>query len=1017
LAGPATAAVQETGDLTVLPASVPVGLAPVAGRSSLQHGQEPAVSGMPPGSVMGRDAEVARLAGLARDAASGRGRLIVIEGETGIGKTAVLRAVLDSAAELFARQVSGAAEELDQRLPFAAVHSCLEPLKAGDRRVAEVLGLIRRGGAEYPVIESILALVEEWCAAGPVALAVDDAHWADPASVLLLHRLGRVARQLPLLAAVVLCSGAGRTDVAALTRSWRGHGAVTVPLGPLPEPAVGRMVADLAGGLPGPRLRGLVDSAAGNPLYISELVSELARDRRLRVVGEVVDVEPGPDRAGVPPTLGAAIAGRLGLLSDRTRELLQVAALLGTVFSVADVAAVLDHPVTDLLGGIREAADGGVLDWLPDRLAFRHPLVRAALEEALPVSARQALHLQVAQALTARASTERVAGHLLAAGPAAAPLMEWLAGRADELAARAPVLAAEVLGQVLGTVSPAGETAGRLRSAWAAALLRTGRPGQAERAARSALAKSAGSGLEACLRWTLASACASQGAFDRAAGEIGAALASGRLTRGEQARFHGLDAHYRVAFDHLADADAAWQESMAAAQASGDTEALAYAMAAAAGAQIWDGWPQEALACAGTSVSATEALGARAGAQLAPHLYRGICLAELDRDAEAALAFEDALRVAERGVGTDCLAWRYSCVAQLLFYQGRWDEALAEAQTGLDLPDVLSMGRHLRGVIALIAIHRRDRAALASQLPFLRAPLLPPSSRGRSAHVPDWALALAAHAEGNTAEAAEILGATWDADIGQDQLRFLRHYLVPDLIALTLAAGHPATARRIADSIDSYAAQRSAPGLRRSARHARALASQDAAMLVEVAEEYQNAGRELFAAQAREQAAPLLAAAGQTREARTALVEAAASYEYMEASWDLARAGKLLRGLSIRRGVGGPRRRPKFGWGALTDTEKTVAGLVAEGLSNPAIAARLYLSPRTVQGHVSSILGKLGVASRVQLAAIVIRHETAPDLSAATSASRSPEESLISDMRVVLLRSDRSERPRLAAAD
>ena len=74
----------------------------------------------------------------------------------------------------------------------------------------------------------------------------------------------------------------------------------------------------------------------------------------------------------------------------------------------------------------------------------------------------------------------------------------------------------------------------------------------------------------------------------------------------------------------------------------------------------------------------------------------------------------------------------------------------------------------------------------------------------------------------------------------------------------------------------------------------------------------------------------------------------------------------------MHRGKKGPRRRPRSGWEALTGTERTVAGLVAEGLSNPQIGARMYLSRRTVQYHVSSILTKLDIVSRVELAALVV---------------------------------------------
>jgi DNA-binding CsgD family transcriptional regulator len=535
---------------------------------------------------------------------------------------------------------------------------------------------------------------------------------------------------------------------------------------------------------------------------------------------------------------------------------------------------------------------------------------------------------------------------------------------------------ADLLGQLLTTlVPPQGEVSGRLRAALAAALLRTGRAGAAEQSARSALATPLDARTEVALRWTLATACASQGAIDRAVTEIAAALATGRLTLAEQARFYGLDAQCQITLSQPTATSTSWRDSVAAARASGDTEALAYGMAAAARARLWDGWIEEALGYADAAITATGALGPRAGAQLAPHVSRGVCLTELDRDAEADRAFEDALRLAERGVGTDYLAWRYLCSARLRFLQGRWAEALAEVQYGLDLPDRLDMGRHLLGVAALIAVHRRDRAALAGVLPSLGAEP-PATSPGRqSAHMPAWALALAAEAKGRTGDAASILSQAWGEAIGQDRLWYLRHYLVPDLVAVTLAAGDPVAARQAADSIGAYTARHPVPALRRSARHARALAGQDCGGLARVAAEHHQAGRPLFAAQAREQRARLLVAAGQADEARPVLLEALSGYDTLEASWDVARAETLLRTVGVRRGARGPRRRPKAGWEALTGTERVVAGLVAEGLSNPAIAGRMFVSRRTVQGHVSAILGKLGITSRVELATLVTQRE------------------------------------------
>jgi DNA-binding NarL/FixJ family response regulator len=161
--------------------------------------------------------------------------------------------------------------------------------------------------------------------------------------------------------------------------------------------------------------------------------------------------------------------------------------------------------------------------------------------------------------------------------------------------------------------------------------------------------------------------------------------------------------------------------------------------------------------------------------------------------------------------------------------------------------------------------------------------------------------------------------------------------------------------------------------LHRSAAFAAAILDGDATDLLAAADGYAAAGRPTLEAQAREHAAEVLAAAGREREARLQLEGALDRYAGLNATWDAARADARLRVYGIRRGVHGPRRRPKAGWDALTDTEQTVAALLAEGLSNPDIASRMFISRRTVQFHVSNILAKLGLSSRVELATLVTR--------------------------------------------
>jgi DNA-binding NarL/FixJ family response regulator len=152
----------------------------------------------------------------------------------------------------------------------------------------------------------------------------------------------------------------------------------------------------------------------------------------------------------------------------------------------------------------------------------------------------------------------------------------------------------------------------------------------------------------------------------------------------------------------------------------------------------------------------------------------------------------------------------------------------------------------------------------------------------------------------------------------------------------------------------------------------------DAPALLGLAEAYRSGGVPLLAGQAGEEAAVLLARAGEVTAARAALTEAVRAYLALGAAWDVRRADARLRRCGVRRGPHTVRRRPTAGWEALTPTEERVAALVARGRSNPEIAAEMLLSRRTVQAHVSNILAKLGYASRLEIAREAARRAPPP---------------------------------------
>ena len=810
-----------------------------------------------PIALVGRDAELKRLGAAAAAAQTGRGKIVLISGEPGIGKTALLAALVDRAAAGGARIASGAAEELEMRVPFAAVSDCLGLTSASaDRQVAEIAGLIRgahrsaegsfsAADTEFLVTEAILGLVDGWCAANPVVLAIDDLQWADPASLLVLHRLGRVAGQLPLLLAATRRSGAGETALEPLVRSWEARGADVLTLGPLDK----ALVVALAGHVPGVQVgAGLLEAmtaAAGNPLYVIELARALAADPG-QVPNGPEGTSPGTAAGAgiIPESLIAVVTRRLAGLSGQTRQILQVAAVLGPSFTVAELAAVLAEPPLEFLGVIQEAAAAGMLAAESDKMAFRHEVIRQAMYESLPASARNALHLQAGQALAAAgAPVERAAQHLLAATTLDARTLKWLVRSAGWLSARAPELAADLLSRACDATDPSGDQAGPLRLALANALLRTGRFAAAEAAAALALAAGPDRESGGRLRWVLVQSLLNQGRVEAALAEARRALDGGDLSRAERARFHGLAALCLRALptpgpeQAVQEAEAARDEGLA----SRDAYAMAYGLQAVAGAWRWQGRLRQALDVADQAAAALQQAGPISDSQLNPHLIRANCLFELDRDAEAQQAYTANLRLAERGLGTFVLCWHHLSVARMCFLTGRWDDALTEISSAREVPDHLGLTVHLDGLATLIAVHRQDRDQLAG----LRSVLDPPLATGPAQHTYDdrsWGRALAAMADGDQADAFGLLSGAWTQCVAGNR-EYCGHYLLPDLATLAGPLGEQEAARRAVTQLEQYNADRQEPALRRSAAFAAAILDGDAAALLNVADAYAAAGR------------------------------------------------------------------------------------------------------------------------------------------------------------------------------
>ncbi|GHJ49428.1 LuxR family transcriptional regulator [Catellatospora sp. TT07R-123] len=917
---------------------------------------------------VGRASEIERLDALARDAAAGHGAAVVLEGEPGIGKTTLLDHTAATCARLNMRVLRGTAEDIEQQLPFATAAACLHLREsAADPAVARVLRLLRGEGAlaesagaanhQLAITEAMLDLVDLWCAQGPVAVIVDDAQWADAESMVVLHRLGRGIEEYPLL--LVLAARAPvRGELAGLVRSLHARGARELRLSPLAPEDAADLAAGALGAAPGPRLAALIAGAGGHPFYLTELVAALQREGGIRLSGGRAEIEAADGR--MPPSLLATILSRLDYLPARQREILQQAAVLGRAIDVGELATVLDEPVLGLSELLSAAIEVGILVDAGPYLEFRHALIRQALVEGVPEQLRAALHLRAGQVLIgAGGSVDRVAEHLVAGSVLDPATLAWLSRSAEELITRAPGTAVRLLRRALASVT--GDRSYDLRHQLVRALIWAGEVDEAERAARGALARDPDPRRRAELYWLLMDACFRQGRQAEAVRVAGLALDSG-LPPELVGRFHGFCAKCLFFLRRHDDSAAAARRAVDDGTAARDYYAVGLGHLVQGVLRLIEGDVPPGLDLAEQAIADLGA-GMLPDMPAGQYVLRGYCLLMLDRLDEAEQALAYALDGNER-YGGPYLTLIHALRAQLCFLTGRWDDALTEIGSGREYPDPLGDLPWLQGLDALIALHRG--------VPLREAGVVSQTARGETeaqyAYLSSWARALGE--QGRPQHAVALLYPYWEHARAADHLpRRLIYQLCPDLARLAAAAGDAARGRALADSLAALAAAEPDVGsLAATAALCGALADGDPDRALDAARGFGACGWRLHEAQAYEDAAALLAAREEGERAREALSRAVEGYGACDAAWDVSRAEARLRQAGVRRGRAGPRKRPKHGWAALTETEHRIAQLVASGMSNPEIAEQLFLSRRTVQSHVSSILAKLGVASRVELA-------------------------------------------------
>jgi tetratricopeptide (TPR) repeat protein len=592
-----------------------------------------------------------------------------------------------------------------------------------------------------------------------------------------------------------------------------------------------------------------------------------------------------------PQTLLAAVRATLELLSTETREVLRLAALLGSEFSVSEVVAVTGRSALDLVGALEEALTASVLVDSGTDLAFRHPYLREALVRSVPAALRAGLHRHAAEVLAAGGSpVTRVAEQLNAETPVVDTwVLNWLVGHHAEVVRRAPQIAGDLIRRTLATPLPSATERGTLLVALVRLEFRRGLYPTTE--AEEAMSLATAPADRADMRHHLAAMRYRRGEVAEAMALLRDAVDDPRVPELWRTRHRVQLANFRRG--DLDDLDRAEREARlvhAEAVAAGQPYETAFALQT-----IWltssirrDHERALEHVDRALAVAADRPELAKTYFDLLDN--RLFSLQNLDRLDEA----QSTLRTAATFAAEHRLPTGLQVATAVQdYWLGRWDDALAEVSAvtedgpaitfhGLREPGAVTMLLH--GVAALIALHR-DAPDLAAA--HLGAADAVPASEAERENC-DFLLvarALSAERQGRPGEALEVLAPLLQPSYAP---MMLRHQWLPDVLRLAREQSRPDIAERAAAICATEAAKEVRPARAHAAHlRCRALLAGDPAPAREAAEHYRRVGRVFELAAAIEDAARL---SGERPD------EALRIYTAMSARWDVARLLVDVRG-------------------------------------------------------------------------------------------------------------------------
>lgn len=923
-------------------------------------------------ALLGREASMVGFRRTVAELATGTGGCVVIEGTVGIGKTRMLQGVIAEAAACGNSVAAVCVTELDRLMPYAVLRRLLE----GSRSA----GL---DGTEFPlldcspldVVHLLGTRIEAVARHRPLLIAIDDAHWADELTSLVLRALIPTMSTAPVLWVLTrrpapLQPGCAQATIEQLLLC----GARRHRLGPIPRDAATEMCRHLVGAEPDASVLSLADRCDGNPFLLKELLTALQEAGQVRIVSGCAALV-GRE---LPVDFVTAVDQHLQFLSHEARWLLMAASVLGRPFTIHEIAAVVGSRVAELLPAAAEAVGAEILVERGPELAFRHELIREALYSGLGGPVRATLHREASTTVQreGRSPTEAVE-HLIRSGrigdgDAADVLRRGVA----QVAHTAPSTVADMILRMLDVLGIGNQDQIGSVSDATRPLVTAGRVAETVDRAASRLFESFDDRANVALLLGLSEALYVTGRHGTVVECTSRALAKLRSPEGPRADLLAIRAWGLIGTHDLAAADDVARQALERGAAAQPYAILTSSTAARSVVARMRGELDASVKFAREAVRIADETEGDAHHRH-PRLWLCQALTAMDRFGEAESVCIRGQREADRS-GTRWPRPFYKlCRAELRFASGRLDKARTEAEAGLqdaDRAGALTTMVLLLTVLGRMSIHRAELAEAAAYLH--RAELLVAECDNS---VDELGLALAElhDARDQPLLAMDALASVYEALPHRQSLFVHEPRAAAELVGMAQRVGCGAQAEIAAAAAHSLAERNpDSSSLAGAAAHAAGLLRGDFEALRRAVSAFRSCPRPLARASAVEDLARAEHAAGHCEHAKELLREAAEFRGHCGAQRDADRARAHLRQLEQ------PRRRSERwgrlhpGWRSLTRSELRVVRLVAEGLTNREVAGRLFLSPHTVDSHLRHSFAKLDVSSRVALTRHVLVHDT-----------------------------------------